>query len=105
MYNLKVIANLIIASCCILGCLFLTSCNTVIEETGKEPGQMLEEVAGFQDILDSADLTGTILIYDHQKPMYYTNNFENWQEGSIPAIRKQVTMTALRSLNLIEWHE
>jgi beta-lactamase class D len=85
MYNLKVIANLIIASCCILGCLFLTSCNTVIEETGKEPGQMLEEVAGFQDILDSADLTGTILIYDPQKPLYYTNNFENWQEGSIPA--------------------
>ena len=69
----------------LVGCLSFTSCNKAIEETGKEPGQMLIEVVDFQDILDSAALTGTILIYDFQDSLHYSNNFENWQEGTTPA--------------------
>ena len=57
----------------LVGCLSFTSCNKAIEETGKEPGQMLIEVVDFQNILDSAALTGTILIYDYH--IYYNSYF------------------------------
>ena len=39
----------------------------------------------FQAILDSADVAGTILLYDVQEDLYYSNDFAWSKEGQLPA--------------------
>lgn len=39
----------------------------------------------FQSIIDSADVKGSILIYDLNKDMYYSNDFEWSNNGNLPA--------------------
>ncbi len=39
----------------------------------------------FQSIIDSAEVEGAILIYDAEKQIYYSNNFEWCSEGHLPA--------------------
>ena len=39
----------------------------------------------FQSILDSVDLEGSILIYDLQKKIYFSNDFEWAKKGKLPA--------------------
>ncbi len=43
------------------------------------------ETEQFQGILDSALLNGAILVYDPIENLYYSNNFEYTQQGSLPA--------------------
>ncbi len=39
----------------------------------------------FQSIIDSANIKGSLLIYDLQKDLYYSNNFEWANKGNLPA--------------------
>jgi len=39
----------------------------------------------FQSIIDSANVKGSVLIYDFQKNIYYSNNFSWADKGKIPA--------------------
>ena len=39
----------------------------------------------FQSILDSADVSGVVLIYDPADSVYYSNDFERCLEGHLPA--------------------
>ncbi|MBK9331066.1 MAG: class D beta-lactamase [Ignavibacteria bacterium] len=39
----------------------------------------------FQQILDSSDLAGSILIYDPQSEIFYSNNFQRADSGFLPA--------------------
>lgn len=43
------------------------------------------QIPKFQHILDSAQLKGTILIYDFRQKKYYSNNFKSAKVGKIPA--------------------
>jgi beta-lactamase class D len=43
------------------------------------------EVPGFQSILDSAKVIGTILIYDDSKNTYYANDLQQIFKGHLPA--------------------
>lgn len=45
----------------------------------------------FQSILDSANVTGSILIYDLQKDEYLLNNFEWADKGTLPASTYKIT--------------
>ncbi len=42
-------------------------------------------MSGFQEIIDSAGVNGSILIYDPQQHLYYSNNFEWAARGFLPA--------------------
>jgi len=43
------------------------------------------QIPEFQDILDSAQLNGAILIYDFREKKYYSNDFSQAKTGKIPA--------------------
>lgn len=43
------------------------------------------EIKEFTDILDSLDVKGSILIFDFQKNIYYSNDFNRTNQGFIPA--------------------
>jgi beta-lactamase class D len=68
--------------------LVLTSCTT-----GEKPAaagqnhkeKKLVKIGEFQGILDSSNVTGTILIYDHLNNIYYSNDFERCSLGHLPA--------------------
>ncbi len=47
-------------------------------------GRQIEQ-PGFQSILDSAGVEGSVLIYDFQKDVYYSNDFEWANKGKLPA--------------------
>ncbi|MCX6232054.1 MAG: class D beta-lactamase [Bacteroidetes bacterium] len=40
---------------------------------------------GFQQILDSANLKGSILVYDEQRQIYFSNDFKWAEKGRLPA--------------------
>jgi beta-lactamase class D len=42
-------------------------------------------MSGFQEIIDSVGVHGSILIYDPQQHLYYSNNFEWAAKGFLPA--------------------
>jgi len=44
-----------------------------------------ERILAFKTILDSADVRGSILIYDVQKKIYYSNDFAWSDKGELPA--------------------
>jgi beta-lactamase class D len=44
-----------------------------------------DTVPAFQQILDSANVSGSILIYDPAKNVYYSNDFERCKIGHLPA--------------------
>lgn len=49
-------------------------------------GTMYEEVTpGFQSIIDSANVTGSILVHDLQSGIFYSNNFDWARKGKLPA--------------------
>ncbi len=45
----------------------------------------------FQSIIDSADVIGAIVLYDYQKNVYYSNDFEWANEGKLPASTFKIT--------------
>ncbi len=56
--------------------------NAAIQDTS---GGMRIDQSAFQRILDSAQLTGTIVFYDPQKQTYYSNDFDRAEHGFLPA--------------------
>ena len=44
-----------------------------------------ETIAAFRQILDSANVSGSILVYDAIKDIYYSNNFNRCEIGHLPA--------------------
>lgn len=52
--------------------------------TEKETNSRIIEPV-FQSIIDSANIEGSVLIYDFQKKNYYSNNFEWAETGHLPA--------------------
>lgn len=68
--------------------LVLTACtigerpsSTIIKPEKKE----LVILEAFQSILDSAQVNGSILVYDSRKNIYYSNDFERCSQGHLPA--------------------
>lgn len=53
----------------------------------ERPAILIKEnfVKEFQDIIDSNQVAGSILIYDAQKNEYYSNDFERTEQGFLPA--------------------
>ncbi|MBS1518448.1 MAG: class D beta-lactamase [Bacteroidetes bacterium] len=71
---------------------FFYSCTTKNETNLKEnksevskDGSKEEYRTDFQMIIDSAGLTGGVLIYDPQSDVYYSNDFERSTTGYLPA--------------------
>ncbi|MGB6153115.1 MAG: penicillin-binding transpeptidase domain-containing protein [Pricia sp.] len=66
-----------------------SSCNRTkkvpIGQNGKTKIQHQIVKAEFQSIIDSADVVGAILLYDAQKDVYYSNDFEWANKGKLPA--------------------
>lgn len=62
-----------------------------IEE--RESDQIEREVLvpEFQSIIDSAGVKGAILIYDFQKKVHYSNNFQWARKGNLPASTFKIT--------------
>ena len=52
------------------------------EESNNENHIIKPEI---QVIIDSAEVVGSVLIYDFQKEVYYSNNFEWANKGKLPA--------------------
>ncbi len=71
--------------------LFLISCSET--EPKQEINQEAETevtiekvvVNEFQQLIDTADVLGSVLVYDPQKEIYYSNNFEWTEIGKLPA--------------------
>ncbi|PKP23244.1 MAG: class D beta-lactamase [Bacteroidetes bacterium HGW-Bacteroidetes-21] len=72
----------------LISVLFLFSCSEN-QETKKEvvtqPDSTRVVSNDLQIILDSADVTGSILIYDPQSKTWYSNNFDRCSQGFLPA--------------------
>ncbi|NTV84765.1 MAG: class D beta-lactamase, partial [Bacteroidales bacterium] len=60
----------------------------------KEPGKnktvytvpdKRETIEAFQQILDSANVSGSILVFDNTKEIYYSNDFDRCKIGHLPA--------------------
>lgn len=57
--------------------------NAVVTKQPTLPQKQIKQ--DFQTILDSAQVTGSILVYDPQKSMYYSNDFKWAETGHLPA--------------------
>ena len=53
------------------------------------------ETPELQSILDSADVSGSILVYDLQKDVYYSNDFEWAETGHLPASTFKITNSVI----------
>ena len=73
----------LITSIVILATLF--SCTQINKKREQQAGTRQETLSAFQQILDSADVSGSILIYDPAKGIYYSNDFERCGLGHLPA--------------------
>jgi len=62
----------------------LFSCTQVNKKTNDKEASR-ETLPAFQAILDSANVIGSILIYDPAKGVYYSNDFERCDTGHLPA--------------------
>jgi len=50
-----------------------------------ESNSILKEIPEIQEILDSANVSGSVLVYDLQNDIYYSNNFRWAETGHLPA--------------------
>ncbi|MBN2174475.1 MAG: class D beta-lactamase [Bacteroidales bacterium] len=68
---------------------FLISCDNINKNDpnhGKKLRQLnREQVSAFQLIIDSADVKGSILIYDPEKSLWLSNDFDWAAKGRLPA--------------------
>ena len=55
--------------------------------SSKEASSLEKQITQFefQSIIDSADVVGSILVYDVQQDIYYSNDFEWAKQGNLPA--------------------
>ena len=67
---------------------------TIFSCSSKEPGKnktvytvpdKRETIEAFQQILDSANVSGSILVFDDKKEIYYSNDFDRCKIGHLPA--------------------
>ncbi|KXX68726.1 class D beta-lactamase [Flammeovirga sp. SJP92] len=67
-------------------CTFMVcvSCTTTEQRQKSNEGTMVQEKV-LQQILDSTNLKGAILLYDHNAATYYSNDFEWSKKGFLPA--------------------
>ncbi len=49
----------------------------------------------FESLIDSADVVGAILLYDHQKNIYYSNDFDWANKGKLPASTFKIANTII----------
>lgn len=77
--------------CCTLVVLLFSSCQEPTAET-QQSQKILEDVVlnetlveSFQNIIDSNNVSGSILIYDVEKETYFSNDFERAGTGFLPA--------------------
>ncbi|WP_026232024.1 class D beta-lactamase [Neolewinella persica] len=80
--------------------MLLLSCGPATSETKIEneerktsPSQLKEEV--FQILLDSINLTGTILLFDEGANTYHSNNFDEANTGYLPASTFKIPNTII----------
>jgi len=59
--------------------------NTDVDEIQSNEIDQKVVVAAFQTYIDSADVIGSILIYDLKKNRYFSNDFEWAKKGNLPA--------------------
>lgn len=74
--------------------MLFASCTDQIINSDKNEGEMIEReiiVPAFQSIIDSAEVTGSILIYDVKADKYYSNDFEWANKGYLPASTFKIT--------------
>ena len=72
----------------ILALVVLTACSAGEEskmQTAKNEQDKRDIVPAFQQILDSANVSGSILVYNPAKGIYYSNDFERCERGHLPA--------------------
>lgn len=73
----------------ILILIVLSSCSNDKNLSGDIPKEEINQketkVAGFQSIIDSAKVEGSILIYDFYQNIYFSNNFKWANKGNLPA--------------------
>lgn len=64
-----------------------SSATEAAEQTNEQQEIIIKEnlVESFQDIIDSNQVAGSILIYDAQKNEYFSNDFERAETGFLPA--------------------
>jgi beta-lactamase class D len=67
----------------ILTLVSILACNQAANNQSNQPKK--ETVPAFRAILNSADVTGAILIYDPAKNVYYSNDFTWCMTGHLPA--------------------
>ena len=73
---------------CISLLLLLYSCNGKKNRLQESDVQLRQEqvtVAAFQNIIDTANVEGAILIYDLSTDTFYSNDFEWIKKGRLPA--------------------
>lgn len=66
---------------------FLFSCSDKKKDASIKKSSIKNQIQTpeFQSILDTADVKGAVLIYDLQKDIYYSNDFEWANTGKLPA--------------------
>lgn len=66
---------------------FAASCNQNVEKTNQSQGDTERKIVipEIQQIIDSANVKGSVLIYNPQTDVYYSNDFEWAQIGKLPA--------------------
>lgn len=68
--------------------IFFSCKNKEVKKDKKEDKVIVEE---FQSIIDTANVKGSILIYDFQKEKWYSNDFEWTEKGRLPASTFKIT--------------
>ncbi len=74
--------------------IFFFSCTGKKTVQNKKEGKAIDReiiVPEFQNILDSADVEGSILVYDFIDNKYYSNDYEWTKKGKIPASTFKIT--------------
>lgn len=66
---------------------FAASCNQNVEKTNQLQGETERKIVvpEIQQIIDSANVKGSVLIYNPQTDVYYSNDFEWANKGKLPA--------------------
>jgi beta-lactamase class D len=67
--------------------LLLSSCTDNKNTDKKAPKELNQNIIfpAFQTILDSANVEGSVLIYDFEEDKYYSNDFDWTKKGNLPA--------------------
>ncbi len=72
-----------------------------------DPAAQVDSVAGFRKLLDSAGVTGNILVYDSRDGQYYSNDFNRCAKSWLPASTFKIvnTMIGLETGELKNKHD